>query len=428
MAGIADIAIAGGGPAGAVAALLLRRSGATVTLIDSAKRPSVIEGLSPRVMQLLGSLGLEASGVGPPVVRETSWGRLSPAPNREHAVDRFAFDAGLRRQAGAVGIGLVEGVAIRTVEPGRIVLDTGDVIRAGLVIEARGRRAPVAPGARRGTATLSLAGWTGQATTHRKMIAAEPEGWRWQASLPGRGIWKQLTLDAGVVSGSDQAVEIWRGAGGRKPPRVRGAEIRLNAPDLDPQIPRLGDAAVAMDPLSGHGIFWALSSALAAPPLVRALLDGEVALARAFYGHRVVETFWRQARIGRDFHRAANLTGPFWARRAAWPDDEPAHQAGATPPRLERRVVVRDGRLAEADVLVSHRDPGGAAFVHGVEIGPILRRLGPDALPDRRAFATRVVPDLPPDQAGAIHAWLMDRGVRGRPPGPTAKKKMEETA
>lgn len=193
-------------------------------------------------------------------------------------------------------------------------------------------------------------------------------------------------------------------------PLVRACELRLTAPELDPACLCVGDAAVAMDPLSGHGVFWALSSALAAQPLSRALLDGEPELARRFYRDRVAETFWRQARIGRDFHRLSGFEEPFWSARRDWPDSRPA-QPSVDRPRLRPQVVVRDGRLAEAEVLVTRRDPGGVAFVLGHEIAPILRRIGAGPWPDRRAFCRRVLPDTAPDQAGAIHDWLLDRGL-----------------
>jgi hypothetical protein len=205
---------------------------------------------------------------------------------------------------------------------------------------------------------------------------------------------------------------------GGEAPRVvaRAAELRLSAPELDPALPRIGDAAVAMDPLSGHGVFWALSHALAAGPMLRAILDGEAELARAFHRARVAAQFWRQARIGRDFHRAAGFDTPFWRARAAWPDDAPAHTA-APAVVLRRQVVVRDGRLVEAEALVTPRDPDGVAFVAGREIAPVLRRLDGAPLPAKAEFCARVLPEAPPAEAGLIHDWLTDRGVRALPGG-----------
>ena len=72
---------------------------------------------------------------------------------------------------------------------------------------------------------------------------------------------------------------------------------------------------------------------------------------------------------------------------------------------------MRAGRFAMADTLVTPRDPGGVAFVRGREIVPILVRARGGPLPDRRAFAARIMPDAPPEEAGFIHDWLRDRGI-----------------
>jgi hypothetical protein len=186
---------------------------------------------------------------------------------------------------------------------------------------------------------------------------------------------------------------------------------------LEDGLLRIGDAAVAMDPLSGHGLFWALASALHAVPLAQAMMDGETDLAQAFYRDRVVGTFWRQARVGRDFYRVAGLEGPFWQSRRNWPDDLPAETPAPDSLRIEPRVIVRDGRLARADVLVTRAEPDGVAFVHGVEIAPVLARLDAQRLPDRAVFAARVLPEVPPVTAANIYDWLQTRGVPtgGRP-------------
>jgi hypothetical protein len=193
------------------------------------------------------------------------------------------------------------------------------------------------------------------------------------------------------------------------------AEMRLTAPDLDPACPRLGDAAIAIDPLSGHGLFWALSSALMLPPILAALEAGEAGLARRFWRDRAAATFWRQARVGRDLHRMAGLSGPFWEARAAWPDDAPAH-AEVARPAIRRQVVVEGGRLVEAEAVVAPNAPDGAAFLAGRPLVPLLRALGPrlgnPAMP--RATPEALAPHLPgctAAEARAAFDWLSAAGL-----------------
>ncbi len=403
-----DMAIAGGGPAGAVAACLLARAGARVALVEGGRAPDRLEGLSPRLMEILAGLNLPREGVGPAAPRKAAWGALPAAPNREHVVDRRAFDAALRAAAADAGAHLVAGAVARA-EAGRIRLADGREVEAGLVFEARGRRAPAGPRRLRGPATVAIAGWTG-AAGEGGAIEAKAEGWVWRAANVAGG-WTQIVADAEEAKAG--AAALWArltDAPFPERPLIRAAEPRLLAPRLDPALPRLGDAAAAMDPLSGHGLFWAVSSALAAQPLARALLDGEVALAARFHEARIAAAFFRQARIGRDFHRLSGFGGPFWAARAAFPDDLPAHGAGPERPRLRRQVVVRDGRLAEALALVTARDPEGVAFFGAVEIAPALARLGPGPLPPEAGFA-RALPEAPPAAASAFRTFLLHRGV-----------------
>jgi flavin-dependent dehydrogenase len=63
---------------------------------------------------------------------------------------------------------------------------------------------------------------------------------------------------------------------------------RTNAPIEDGLI-RVGDAALAMDPLSGHGVFEAIASARAAAAVINTILrrPDDAELARAFYQERV---------------------------------------------------------------------------------------------------------------------------------------------
>ena len=409
----ANIVVAGGGPAGAIAAILLRRAGASVILVDGNPRTPWFEGAGTRLVAALKAKHLTVEGLGPLLERKVKWGNLAETPNREHMLSRPVFDDGLKTQAADEGVQVVS-ATIRQVRPRRLMLQEGQEVAGGLVFDARGRRASASQGRLRGVPTVSIAGAVPGGEPGAQ-VTALADGWLWSID-DGTRAWMQVTVDAALAGDPGT---VWRRCTDTEPPthlRVTGAELRLNAPVLNPEIPGLGDAAVAMDPLSGHGLFWALASALMAPPIAKAILAGKPDLATRFYGDRVISTFHRQARVGRDFYRAAGLDGPFWEARRRWPDDEPAEPAAAvSPPHLEQRVVVRNGQLAETSVLVTAHEPEGVAFVDGIEIGPVLDRLGRGPLPGRAEFATRILSNAPQRTAFRIHEWLSARGISAKP-------------
>ncbi|NVK16461.1 MAG: hypothetical protein HWE35_20000 [Rhodobacteraceae bacterium] len=422
--GTFDIAIAGGGPAGSTAAVLLARAGFSVALATLPPSAPRYEGMSSRVAAILARHGLPLAGIAPAAQRHVSWGEFQGGQNSEHLADRSAFDAGLLGAAQDAGVSVFNaGVSRVRPKAGEIRLADGRCLSARLLFEARGRRAPRQnPDVKRadlvGPETISIAGLAPLHASNMETsrIEARPDGWVWSAPLNQDQLWLQAVgspATLGRTGGNAALVALWETVLGGIPlpsrPAVHAIAPRLTAPELDPLCPRLGDAAVALDPLSGHGMFWAVSSALMAAPIARALLSGKTELAREFYCNRVAETFWRQARVGRDFYRESGFSTPFWQQRASWPDNTPAHDTDIRP-HVGTRVVVQDGHLARREVLITCDAPGGAAFTAGQEIVPLLRRLNGQALPDAAHFHSTVLPQASPQAAQAIHKWLLSQG------------------
>jgi hypothetical protein len=178
---------------------------------------------------------------------------------------------------------------------------------------------------------------------------------------------------------------------------------------------RVGDAAMAADPLSGNGIFQSLSSALQAPMVVHTLLNhpADAPHAQRFHTERVQGLFQRFARIGRDFYaQEARWAGePFWAVRRAWPDALPAHATeGDAPPHIEQRPVVDRDRIRLAEVLVTTEQPLGIWHVDGVEVAPLWRAAR--AAPGREVEALAPLLGGSVPRAQAALRWLRAQGGR----------------
>lgn len=420
----ADLVVIGGGPAGAVSAWLAARDGARVVLVDPDEAPDRIEGMSPRLHAWLGRSGmLEAGALEPvPAPRRSLWSGTMHEGNHELLVARPALDRALRRAAARAGAQVITGIA--TPEPGAAVLGSGERLAAALVLDARGRRGAARRPVRRGPATVSLGAWLAgpPSTPPQTVVLPFDAGWAWFAGMGGGRAWLQVTLDAADPHQARPAARLarclaqcaaWLPEGFR--PESDAVLVRESSPLLsgvpaDLSVLPVGDAGAAMDPLSGHGMFWAVSSALAAAAVRRTLAAGRDAggdaLARRFLGQRATDLFLRQARIGRDFIRAetARAAAPFWRARSGFPDDAPAH-APTTAISTERRVVVEDGRLSEREVLISPRSPAGVAWYNGLSAVALWQACSeaPGApLTDRFGAA-----------AEGFEAWLMGEATDG---------------
>jgi flavin-dependent dehydrogenase len=137
-----DVLIAGAGPAGCVAAIVLARAGARVRLLDRATFPRdklCGDTLNPGALGVLRRLGLTVADEALPIA-----GMLVTGPNGARvdavypggvtgrAIVRRALDERLLRSAAAAGVDVDDGVLVR-----RVLLDTVRQRVAGLVVRGR---------------------------------------------------------------------------------------------------------------------------------------------------------------------------------------------------------------------------------------------------------------------------------------------------
>jgi len=307
-----DVTIAGAGPAGAVAAYVLARSGRRVLLVDTVDpdAPKVGEALPAAAMRLLRSLDLPTPDTAGPHSRFggnlSSWGSdelvaddfMREPDGSGWRLDRACFDADLRARALDAG---ADYRTARVIDAERrdgawcVRLDDGDVERARWIIDASGRRAAVArrAGAKRlrdarlialyaaGTAARDFA-------LNRTVIEAVPDGWWYAARLPsGRAIAgfhtlhqnaTQLLADDdgwnGALSHTRHVSPMLAGALFERPQALEACGARLDRFSGDGWI-ACGDAALSFDPVSGQGIFSALHGGMSSGDAVNDALNGD---------------------------------------------------------------------------------------------------------------------------------------------------------
>ena len=405
-----DIAVLGGGAAGCCTARVLSQLGHSVVIISSTRRQVAFEGFSERVMQGLQRLGFEQAvqSVGPCVQRVVSWNANTSAVNHEYVVERNAFDKALRADMVALGIPVIAGRVQKLHRDRRdknewLITGRGEnagniSLQASFVVEARGRRSPVGKGHRmRGPATTALSRmWRLDHNRPGTAAASYRGGWAWYASagdglaavqvevsardgeLPPRG--ELENFYERQIEGVLEARGWLKGAKPEGPIRARFATPCFHTELFEDGLIRVGDAALAGDPLSGQGVFEGVAGAFAAGAVINTILrqPRNADLARSFYNERAETTFLRHVRTGRDFYRLEErwANAPFWHARANYPDNQPAHASPlASTAGVEQRPVVEDGFIVRRDVVVTPDHPRGIFQIAGVPVASLLKHL-----------------------------------------------------
>ena len=350
-AGRADVAVVGGGPAGAVTALLLARAGRDVVLYEQSHYDALRLGetLPPSVNPLLRRLDLwerfGALQAMPSYQTASAWGAtepsdrsfiLSPYGHGWH-VDRARFDAMLVDAAEQAGARVLRGARVGKVSraDGVLRVEADEPVLPTTVVDATGRTARVARalGANRVPLDKLVCAARvfaiGSEPTGDTFIEAAPDGWWYASPLPDQRRIIALFTDAHeVVRARLATMDGWTEALARtehvadlvcgmpcgKIRVTTSASHELEPPVGDDWI-AVGDAAFAVDPLSSGGVDFALRSATAAADVLlggaRSAYRRQIAaeareyrrLRAEIYGweHRFADAeFWRVRRLSVD--------------------------------------------------------------------------------------------------------------------------------
>ena len=293
-----DVAIAGAGPAGAVAAALLARSGASVALFDHARAAGdrIGETLPSAAARALESLRLPGPPADPrhrPVKGVISaWGGapvvhdyMNDPDGRGWRLDRPAFDQALLRAGASSGARLTHSPLHSLTRSGRrwhLQPAESAELTADQLVDATGRRAVVRRhvGAKRNFQEPLVAVWSvgrkvepGTAVTDRTLIQSERDGWWYGAVLPDRSPiaafhcspetakrFRRAPRDWLIALESAEVLSGWLATGA-----LMGAQLHFSDASGSVSEPvagdgwiACGDAAVAFDPISSQGILNAI--------------------------------------------------------------------------------------------------------------------------------------------------------------------------
>lgn len=388
-----EIGILGGGPAAVATACGLRRLGHDVSLIGVPGNKAV-EGVSARTLALLREWGLAAAAdsVRGPGERLGSWAGRDLAGGREYLVERAQFDHALLGDAASAGVTILSDRVIGYgYDGGRWRVRSRDAkIDCRVLVDARGRR--VCRAARKGPGLIAVCQRfrTRQAATVMTRIEAVPDGWCWLATSRGMG-WLQVvssreapSLRSGLerhlssfLTAAPQTAAAVSDATPEGPPLARAATASLSVQRNVPGTFGAGDALLALDPLSGQGMYEALQSATVAAAAAHSLLSGsEWDVIARFVHERACELWRRRSEVAELFYaqQARQTPSAFWVQSAAAYAacrcvDRPARTG---TPRIERRPVLNGSLIELRPVVVTARSPRGVWRVDAVDLAELV--------------------------------------------------------
>jgi flavin-dependent dehydrogenase len=373
-------------------------------------------------------------------------------------VDRGEFDRRLLARARAFGV--------RVHQPARVLKQTHDGAKWHLAVESDGASTQLDAdfvadaGGRRGVsrqrhtrtsaATLAVYGyWRGKSLPTMPRIEAGQDGWYWGVPLPDGSYNTLVFLDPHQFRSASGTTILerflrlldcstlmndCRDAELIAPVRAIDATPYLSGDCVAAHRVQLGDAALAIDPISSSGvqktIQTALSGAIVANTLLRRPESADAAL--SFYRAQLGEAFERHHRWAGEHYRdvAERCARPFWQQRAgqqAASDAAPlpaidARGFATTPMELSSELefaptpCLQGDFVSLASALHHPRLVSPVAFLGGCELAPLLRMLprGGTPLQIARSWSNH----MSLESGLAIAGWLVNHGIlveqRGR--------------
>ncbi|WP_050558250.1 flavin-dependent monooxygenase QhpG [Pseudomonas fluorescens] len=399
------ITVLGAGPAAVVSALLLNRMNFAVQVLGRRRRDPLLEGASPRVAEGLHRAGCmyALETMGPLWQRASAWGGEFQIANAEHVIERSLFDSALIDDLEEAGVDFHD-VTIagfdRADGENRIYTRRPDhspmTFFADYLVDARGKSTPkVTQNILSGPLSVALTRhfFGGKCGARRTVAESFEDGWAWStADLDGKCSVQFIVDSCALLRSGDlnirhdyfysKLVAIPRELGNLvacSDTVVRGAQAVLRGGLISPFALRVGDAAYSNDPLSGHGIYEAISGAFAAAPVINTILNdpAQERLAIRYYEDRAALTFAQRAKAGVSYYQSELEWAEhgFWNARSTWEQWKPFLASKCSSGLITAMPVVEDGFIQTRNIVITDQHPQGVRFFNGVDLAELIVHL-----------------------------------------------------
>ncbi|MCG8609826.1 MAG: FAD-dependent oxidoreductase [Pseudomonadales bacterium] len=443
-----DIVVIGGGPAGSTIARQLARYGYRVCLLEKSRFPrnKVGESLPPGILPVLDSIGLrsriENAGFLRPSRARVVWSAgtdelRNQAGEPGFQVCRAKYDAILLDEAVQCGVQVMQPVQIESITKleenhwmvtfsleGTHHRDSKrSELRARFLVDASGKKGVlkslVSGRMRRlSPATLALYGYWSPGREHsiESRIEAGNSAWFWGAVLPDGRINKAVFVSANslqIQRDERKHEAITRlyleklaesrllhrfGSKCLGPVVACNASSYIAEQSVGDDFIRVGEAGLAIDPLSSQGVQTAMNSAIQGAIVVHTLLQKPEARdqAKQFFEARQAETAQRNMQWSKAMYADQNVVedSEFWRQRAHYPvsilpdtglkEDPRFAEPNNTPLSFDVAVKLSDRLVIEPTPVISQNViteraaaahpalPRPVAFLEQVELVPLL--------------------------------------------------------
>ncbi len=398
------IVVMGGGPAGVFTACGLVDLGFEVILITRPRPFPAWEGLSERPVRSLSHFGFKTTlaSIGPKVARQVHWNGKFQIQNQEYILNRQLFDQALLRDASDKGVTVIKSRVDKVVRAngGWDIVYGQETLHTGFLVEARGRESRLGRKLMTGDDDYTTAPATSALLKSYVVspdlpamtsVASFPMGWAWYLR-DGNGtaiVQLFVSSEKGEVPPKDsldgyflqliaelpEAEEWLQGASVHDVHvSVRTAAATKVTPVGGDDFLVVGDGSLALDPLSGNGIFYAIGSGLSAAPVINTLIKNpeNKNLALQFYQERIDLAFEGGCLMGKEFYASEERwkDAPYWKARSSWPISEAISHPDplSIPPEIYKKPVVKEGFITEEDLIVTADHPRGIWTIDSVPL------------------------------------------------------------